>query len=53
MSKSKALTRGVRVSVEARFLPERSRPDQNKWLYTYQIEIANEGPETVQLLSRP
>jgi ApaG protein len=49
---SEAVTRGVRVRVECRFVPERSRPLQGYWFFAYTIQIANEGPETVQLISR-
>ena len=50
MSNSEATTRGVRVSVESRYSAEHSGPDQ--WFFLYTIRIANEGGETVQLISR-
>jgi ApaG protein len=51
-STSQATTHGVRVSVRARFIPERSNPGDNEWFFAYTIEIANESDQTVQLLSR-
>ncbi len=51
-SESEICTRGIRVPVRARFVQERSRPDQGEWYFAYRIRIANEGSETVQLRSR-
>ena len=47
-----AVTRNIRVRVEAEFAPERSNPHQNQWFFLYTVRITNEGRETVQLLSR-
>ena len=52
MTTSEAVTRNIRVRVEAQYAPGRSQPFKNEWFFLYTIEIANEGPETVQLLSR-
>ena len=52
MFTSEAKTRGVRVSVESEYAPDRSRPADNQWFFLYTITITNEGPETVQLLAR-
>ena len=49
---SQATTRGIRVRVESKYVPERSRPMMNEYFFAYTIEIANEGRETVQLVSR-
>lgn len=49
---SEAVTRNIRVGVEAEFAPERSNPHQNQWFFLYTVRITNEGRETVQLLSR-
>jgi ApaG protein len=51
-SSSEATTRDVRIRVEARFDPDRSQPQQNRWFFLYSVEIANAGSEAVQLLSR-
>ena len=52
MFTSEAVTRGVRVRVESKYSPERSDPFRNHWFFLYTITIANEGSETVQLLTR-
>lgn len=52
MSSSEALTRGVRVRVHARYSPEHSHPASNRWFFLYTVTITNDGPETVQLISR-
>jgi ApaG protein len=52
MFTSEAVTRGVRVKVVAEYAPERSQPAQNQWFFLYTVTISNEGPETVQLLTR-
>jgi ApaG protein len=49
---SEAVTRDIRVRVEAEYAPERSAPHQNQWFFVYTVQIANESPETVQLMSR-
>ena len=52
MHGSEAVTRGVRVEVRSRYLPQRSNPADDQWLFGYTIRISNEGAETVQLVSR-
>ena len=52
MFSSEAVTRGIRVSVQSEYAPERSRPAQCEWFFLYTVTIANEGSETVQLLTR-
>ena len=49
---SRAVTRGVRVEVESRYVPEKSNPDRNIYYFAYRVVITNGGNETVQLLSR-
>ncbi len=49
---SEAVTRGVRIQVVPRYLPEQSQPERGRWFYVYQVSIVNEGEETVQLISR-
>jgi ApaG protein len=51
-SASEAVTQGIRISVESRYAPEYSQPQRNQWFFLYTIQIANEGEEEVQLLSR-
>jgi ApaG protein len=49
---SNTVTRGVRVEVKSNYLPERSSPRDGHYFFTYRVRISNEGPETVQLVSR-
>lgn len=49
---STAVTRGVRVNVRSAFVPERSSESKSRYFFVYQIEIRNEGTETIQLISR-
>jgi ApaG protein len=49
---STAITHGVRVTVESRYIPEQSRPTRNHFVFAYHVTIANEGGETVQLRTR-
>lgn len=47
-----AITSGIRIRVEPRFLEDQSTPDDSYYFWGYTIEITNLGTETVQLLSR-
>jgi ApaG protein len=47
-----AKTREIVVSVEPVYLEANSSPDDSQYFWVYQIIIENQGPETVQLLSR-
>ncbi len=49
---SDTTTRGVRVGAHAFFLPDQSDPDERKFLFGYNIVIANTGEQPVQLVSR-
>ncbi len=51
-NRSESVTRGIRVAVSSRFVPERSNPSESEWFFAYTIRISNEGGETAQLLSR-
>jgi ApaG protein len=52
MSRSEAVTDGLRVEVEAEYSEEHSQPSNNQWFFLYTIRISNEGEETCQLISR-
>ncbi len=52
MFTSEAVTRRVRVRVHSEYSPERSQPSKSQWFFLYTISIANEGTDTVQLLTR-
>ena len=45
-------TQGVRVSVNPVYLENQSEPERGHYVWAYQVTIANEGGETVQLLTR-
>ena len=49
---STALTRGIRVTVRAQYLAERSSPKAGQYAFAYTVRIANEGEATAQLRSR-
>jgi len=52
VSTSEATTKGIRIRVQSRYIPERSEPEQSQWLFAYHVQIINEGAETAQLVSR-
>ena len=52
MSSSEATTKSIRVHVKSEYDPGRSNPQQNQWFFLYTVRITNEGPNTVQLISR-
>ena len=49
---SVALTNGIRISVQTQYLENESEPKQDKFVFAYQITIANEGDDDAQLLTR-
>jgi ApaG protein len=49
---SDTITRGVRIIVHPKFVPEQSDPESDQYLFAYHITIRNEGREPVQLQSR-
>jgi ApaG protein len=49
---STAVTRGVRVTVRAQYLPERSSPKSGQYAFAYTVRISNEGEKTAQLRTR-
>jgi ApaG protein len=49
---SNVVTRGIRVSVESRYLVEESSPPADHYVFAYTVTIANEGADTVQLKTR-
>ena len=52
ISSSEAVTRNIRVRVQAQYDPARSRPQNSQWFFLYSVNIRNEGRDTVQLISR-
>ncbi|MDR3416394.1 MAG: Co2+/Mg2+ efflux protein ApaG [Nevskia sp.] len=49
---SNTSTRGVRIVVEPRFVPDQSDLASHSYLFAYHVTIRNESDETVQLRSR-
>ncbi|MEE9314292.1 MAG: Co2+/Mg2+ efflux protein ApaG [Rhizobiaceae bacterium] len=47
-----AITRGIRVSVTPQYLEEQSDPDENRFVWAYEVEIFNGSKSTVQLRER-
>ena len=47
-----AVTHRVKVTVEPTFEPERSDPDEHRYFWRYDIEIANLGDKPVTLMER-
>ena len=47
-----ATTRAIVVRVDPRFQPEQSDENEQRFFWSYTVEIENHGEETVQLLSR-
>ncbi len=48
----KATTDGIEVTVEPRFMADRSDPRAGRYFWAYTVEIANLGPRTVRLVAR-
>ncbi|MBL0922443.1 MAG: Co2+/Mg2+ efflux protein ApaG [Phycisphaerales bacterium] len=49
---SESVTEGVRVQVRPRFMPGQSDPSQDRYIFTYQVRITNEGEAPARLLRR-
>ena len=45
-------TRSIEVTVIPLYLDDQSDPDENRYVWAYQVSLENKGDETVQLLSR-
>ncbi len=45
-------TRSIQVTVVPLYLAEQSDPDENRYVWAYQVHLVNTGTETVQLLTR-
>jgi ApaG protein len=48
----RAVTRNIQVTVEPRFLPDKSSAADDRYFWAYTIEIVNLGRTTVQLKTR-
>ncbi len=49
---SDVTTLGVRVGATAFYLPDQSKPDEQRYVFGYRIVIQNNNDEAVQLLQR-
>ena len=52
MPVSTAVTNGIRVSVEALYLPHHSDPAEDRYVFAYTVVIANDGAEPAKLRTR-
>lgn len=52
MPRSSAMTHGISVEVESRYMEDHSSPEDGQWFFAYQITIENRSDKTVQLLTR-
>ena len=46
------ITRSIRITVKPFFLDEQSSPENDHYVFAYQVKIENQGVETVQLRNR-
>jgi ApaG protein len=51
-STSSTVTQGVRVNVQSLYLPDRSSPRDDRYVFAYTITISNESTFTAQLRTR-
>ncbi|HEY0712916.1 MAG TPA: Co2+/Mg2+ efflux protein ApaG [Polyangia bacterium] len=49
---SRAVTKGILVTVKSAYMPDRSTPTLKRFAFAYTVTIANEGEETTQLTRR-
>ncbi len=49
---STASTDGIKVTVRSEFRPDRSAPALGRFLFTYAVDIRNDGPVPARLISR-
>jgi ApaG protein len=47
-----SVSNNIKVTVRPKYLAERSEPDEDRYFWSYTIEIANGGDRTVQLTHR-
>ena len=52
VTRSQAVTRGIRVEVRAQLSPEHSDLEEGRWFFLYTITIENFGRQKVQLRAR-
>ena len=42
----------ISVAVHTNYIPEQSQPTTNRYVFSYQITIENQGDEAAQLINR-
>jgi len=42
----------IEITVDARFLPEQSEPEQQRYVFAYTVRLRNRGEQPAQLISR-
>ncbi len=47
-----AVTRSIRIRVEPRYMEDQSSPEDGHFVWSYAVEISNDGKEPVQLKTR-
>ena len=47
-----ATTRGIRIRVEPKYMDDQSSPEDGHFVWSYEVEISNDGKESVQLKTR-
>ena len=52
MKKTDKMEDKLRIEISARFAPEKSNPEENRYAFIYAIEITNLGNKSVQILNR-
>lgn len=52
MGSSLAITEGIRVSVNSRYVPQRSKPEMGYFFFAYTVGILNDGSSAAKLVSR-
>jgi ApaG protein len=45
-------TGGIRIVVRPKYEVEQSDPSSRQWIFSYRIQVSNEGTEAAQLLTR-
>ena len=49
---SEAVTEGIRIKVQSKYLPQQSTPENGRFVFAYTVKITNESQQKVQLRTR-
>lgn len=52
LGSSTAITDGIRVDVSSEYVPDHSRPREQRYVFSYAVTITNTGEQTAQLVRR-